>query len=232
MTEIKLPVSVKALEDIRDVARMITVGNIFYHKDIGDLYGWCERVRNAIEVALNTAAPAPVTDEAVTELQVPTGRPSEEAARSAVEAWLNEVAPGYPDYSLHEDGDGWCFYIAERDTTSYLNHDLTVEWYGTGWPDYFQYDEGTGEWFATIKVAPPTPAASTAAPQPAPFAGGGLPQDMIDLVIAGREAFDTGHLPSAEQHALDKALEPFSSRVRYENEPDEDSLSNHGGGDD
>jgi hypothetical protein len=47
-----------------------------------------------------------------------------------------------------------------------------------------------------------------------------LPQDVINLVIAAREAFDTGGLPVAEERALDKALEPFSSRVPYENEPD------------
>lgn len=47
-----------------------------------------------------------------------------------------------------------------------------------------------------------------------------LPQDVINLVIAAREAFDTGHLPNEESDALDKALEPFSERVRYENEPE------------
>lgn len=47
----------------------------------------------------------------------------------------------------------------------------------------------------------------------------GLSQDVITLVIAAREAFDTGMLPSDENDALDKALEAFSSRVPYENEP-------------
>lgn len=47
-----------------------------------------------------------------------------------------------------------------------------------------------------------------------------LPQDVIDLVIAAREAFDIGALPDDENRALDKALNPFSSRVPYENEPD------------
>ncbi|OJY66400.1 hypothetical protein [Rhizobium sp. 60-20] len=46
-----------------------------------------------------------------------------------------------------------------------------------------------------------------------------LPQDIINLVITAREAFDTGMLPDDESHALDKALEAFSSRVPYENEP-------------
>lgn len=47
-----------------------------------------------------------------------------------------------------------------------------------------------------------------------------LPQDVINLVIAAREAFDTGLLPDVENRALDEALNAFSSRVPYENEPD------------
>jgi hypothetical protein len=48
-----------------------------------------------------------------------------------------------------------------------------------------------------------------------------LPQDVINLVGAAREAFDTFSLEEPESSALDKALEPFSSRVPYENEPDD-----------
>jgi len=74
-------------------------------------------------------------------------RPSEVEARAAIEAWLEEHAPGYPDYSLCEDGDAdWAFWIAQEDTTSYLLGDLTIEWYGTGWPDRFACDEDTGNW--------------------------------------------------------------------------------------
>lgn len=47
-----------------------------------------------------------------------------------------------------------------------------------------------------------------------------LPQDVVALVIAAREAFDTGMLPDDENLVLDKALNAFSSRVPYENEPD------------
>lgn len=47
----------------------------------------------------------------------------------------------------------------------------------------------------------------------------GLPQDVINLVIAAREAFDSWTLPECESKALDKALEPFAERVPYENEP-------------
>lgn len=46
-----------------------------------------------------------------------------------------------------------------------------------------------------------------------------LPQDVINLVIAAREAFDSWTLPECESRALDKALEPFAERVPYENEP-------------
>jgi hypothetical protein len=42
-----------------------------------------------------------------------------------------------------------------------------------------------------------------------------LPQDVIDLVIAAREAFDTGFLSAGEQGALDAALERFSALVPY-----------------
>jgi hypothetical protein len=81
-------------------------------------------------------------------------RPSLSEARAVIEAWLDEWAPGYPDYSLCEDGDdesaenkcGWAFWVAPMDTTSYLHEDLTVEWYGTQWPEDFEYDEDTGNW--------------------------------------------------------------------------------------
>lgn len=81
-------------------------------------------------------------------------RPSEEAARRAIEAWLDKHEPGYPTYSLCEDGDdssaenkcGWAFWICPHDTTSYLHEDLTVEWYGTGWPEIYTEDPATGDW--------------------------------------------------------------------------------------
>lgn len=47
-----------------------------------------------------------------------------------------------------------------------------------------------------------------------------LPQDVINLVIAAREAFDAGTLPGDEEFNLDQALEPFSDRVPYEDEPE------------
>lgn len=48
-----------------------------------------------------------------------------------------------------------------------------------------------------------------------------MPQDVINLVIAAREAFDMGTLPDEESRALDKALEAFSSRIPYENQLDD-----------
>ncbi len=82
-------------------------------------------------------------------------RPTEEAARAAIEAWLDRVAPGYPDYSLCEDGDeGWAFWIVPNDTTSYLHADLRVEWYGTGWPGDWEYDGDTGDWSETPITEP------------------------------------------------------------------------------
>lgn len=81
-------------------------------------------------------------------------RPTESAARAAIEAWLAEHAPGYPTYSICEDGDedsaegkcGWAFWIAEKDTTSYVHEDLSIEWYGTGWPEVYEEDPDTGCW--------------------------------------------------------------------------------------
>lgn len=69
-------------------------------------------------------------------------RPSEEAARAAIEDFLLEE--GYPKdihFRMVEDGDedsapnkcGWAFWILQEDTTSYLHEDLKIEWYGSGW---------------------------------------------------------------------------------------------------
>lgn len=53
-------------------------------------------------------------------------RTSVEEASAAIRAWLDEHAPGHPEFSLCEDGDsnsapnkcGWAFWIAPMDTTS------------------------------------------------------------------------------------------------------------------
>lgn len=56
----------------------------------------------------------------------------------------------------------------------------------------------------------------------------GIPQDVINLVIAGRElAYGAGaNISSYAYNVFDKALEAFASRVSWENEPDEDAALN------
>jgi hypothetical protein len=41
---------------------------------------------------------------------------------------------------------------------------------------------------------------------------------LFRLVVAARRAFESGCLPPEEQKEIDLALEPFSSRVPYEDE--------------
>lgn len=74
-------------------------------------------------------------------------RPSKKSARRAIEAFLQQEVPGYPTYSLCEDGvDGWAFWIVPSDDTSYVHNDLEIEWYGTGWPDNYEYNGEYGKW--------------------------------------------------------------------------------------
>lgn len=49
---------------------------------------------------------------------------------------------------------------------------------------------------------------------------GGLPQDVINIVIAAREFWDINNDLSEESRALDKALEAFVDRVPFGNGPD------------
>lgn len=49
--------------------------------------------------------------------------------------------------------------------------------------------------------------------------------DVINLVVAAREFWDANNDLSDESRALDKALEPFSSLVLYENEPHDAAFS-------
>lgn len=66
---------------------------------------------------------------------------------------------------------------------------------------------------------------------PPPAVNVELPQDVINLVIAAREAFDCAFLPDEESRTLDKALEPFASKVRYANEPDDEATASEGSAD-
>jgi len=96
-------------------------------------------------LTFNTSVHGPGVSQSAMEPLV--GRPVEADARAAIEAWLDEHAPGYPTYKMVEDGDNvWAFWVAEQDTTSYLHADLTVEWYGTTWPDLCDYDGDSGVW--------------------------------------------------------------------------------------
>ena len=74
------------------------------------------------------------------------GRPSEESARKAIEAFLLEELGTVPPYDLCEDGDedhddkcGWAFWITEDgcegDSTSYVQNDLRIQWLGTTWSE-------------------------------------------------------------------------------------------------
>jgi hypothetical protein len=47
-----------------------------------------------------------------------------------------------------------------------------------------------------------------------------LPADVRELVIAAREFWDDRNDLTPESAALDRALEPFSSRVPYADEPE------------
>lgn len=74
-----------------------------------------------------------------------TRLPRSEAER-IVEQFLEQTAPGYPTYTLTEDGEtGWAFWIDANDTTSYLRPDGSVQWFGSAWPENVEYEGGTGQ---------------------------------------------------------------------------------------
>lgn len=66
---------------------------------------------------------------------------------------------------------------------------------------------------------------SALAEQPAPVeAVAAVPADVVELVIAAREAWEDPE--DEERHtALDRALEAFASRVPYENDPDDEAAA-------
>lgn len=67
-------------------------------------------------------------------------RPSREQADAAVRKFLQdlfEVAEPL-SFTISEDGeDGWAFTVCANDCTSYVHHDLTVEWYGSAYPENY-----------------------------------------------------------------------------------------------
>lgn len=65
-------------------------------------------------------------------------RPTEEQAKQAVTNFLKAEYGGQfdllPEPSLVEDGEsGWAFWVLDDDTTSYVHHDLLIEWCGSAW---------------------------------------------------------------------------------------------------
>lgn len=83
-------------------------------------------------------------------------RAPEAVARRAIEKCLDERAPGYPTYSMTEDGEfGWAFWVVPQDTTSYVGPDLRVQWLGTGWPEDYAYDGDTGRWTPVLQLNAP-----------------------------------------------------------------------------
>lgn len=72
------------------------------------------------------------------EIELVRRRPSREDADTAVRAFLvGELETDEPPipYLIEDGADGWAFAICDGDTTSYVHHDLSIEWYGTQWPD-------------------------------------------------------------------------------------------------
>lgn len=64
-------------------------------------------------------------------------RPSRKQAEAAVQKFLQDLFEADPPtFTMSEDGDdGWAFTVCANDCTSYVHHDLTVEWYGSAYPD-------------------------------------------------------------------------------------------------
>lgn len=89
-------------------------------------------------VRARLAAEHPEIDEWDWEIDEPEAvRPSEEDACQAIYDFLCEEmgqeAVDESSFEMHPDGSGWQFWVREEDTTSYVHHNLGIEWYGTGW---------------------------------------------------------------------------------------------------
>ena len=76
-------------------------------------------------------------------------RPSRTDAMRAIREFLAEIGhdPHEDDIRLVTDGDfGWAWWIDEDDTTSYVHHDLCIEWYGTSRePDHCTHQAEVGD---------------------------------------------------------------------------------------
>ncbi|WP_016969304.1 hypothetical protein [Pseudomonas tolaasii] len=67
-------------------------------------------------------------------------RPTQDRAENSIAEFLAKKFAECPPFHMCEDGDdGWAFWIVEQDgendgdTTSYVHHDLKIEWYGTSY---------------------------------------------------------------------------------------------------
>lgn len=84
-------------------------------------------------------------------------RPSKNKVEKAVVDFLIKKLGQEPEFELHKDGDdGWAFWIRTDDTTSYVHHDMAIEWYGTGWKPGDEIDND-GEPAITEPDASPRP---------------------------------------------------------------------------
>lgn len=63
-------------------------------------------------------------------------RPTQEEVELAISKFLAQQFSTPPSFSLCEDGEtSWAFWILEDDPTSYINHDLKIEWCGSNWDE-------------------------------------------------------------------------------------------------
>lgn len=61
----------------------------------------------------------------------PRKRDAQRAIGKFFQGQFGEVPPYY---QLSADGEiSWSFWILDDDTTSYVHHDLQIEWYGTSY---------------------------------------------------------------------------------------------------
>lgn len=59
-------------------------------------------------------------------------RPLRSLAEAAVSSFLEGKFGEVPRFEMIEDGEhGYAFWLDREDTTSYVHHDLKIEWYGT-----------------------------------------------------------------------------------------------------
>lgn len=73
-------------------------------------------------------------------------RPSLEQAEQAITEFLSRVLDHCPHFLLCEDGEtSWAFWVLDDDDTSYLNHELKFQWYGTSWEPDADKEEASDE---------------------------------------------------------------------------------------